>query len=306
MTGKRPARLIPAILLLSVACGCSETPYAELPKVSEDEVWHYAEQSVSFGARHAGSPEIRKYADWIRETAAKAAKCSVYSQKFREQTPHGEVLFENIIAEFPGKSRDFILIAAHYDIKRFHLLRNFRGANDGASGVAALLGMISALQNFNGTPPCGIRFVFFDGEECVNSYGPADGLHGSRHLARVWEKEGLLKQCRAMILLDMIGDRELTLTIPKNCTPALTETALRLAAETGFAGTCAQFESEILDDHVPFLEKGIPVINLIDFHYGPDNAFWHTEQDTLDKISAASIKNVADFAFGLFWKIAEN
>ena len=137
-------------------------------------------------------------------------------------------------------------------------------------------------------------------------YGPADGLHGSRALAREWEKNGTLKQCRAMILLDMIGDRDLTLTIPENCTKSLVQMAIRLAGETGFSGKCTEFNAEILDDHVPFLEKGTPSINLIDFDYGPGNAFWHTEQDSLDKISASSIRTVADFTIGLCWKIAEN
>ena len=278
----------------------------ELPKVSESEVWHYAEQSVSFGNRYSGSQEIRKYAEWIRETAARSEKFNVYAQKLREQTPAGEILFENIIAEIPGKSGDFIIVAAHYDIKRFRFLRNFQGANDGASGVAALLGMISALQNYGEIPPCGIRFVFFDGEECIDAYGPSDGLHGSRHLASEWEKNGLLKKCRAMILLDMIGDRNLTLTIPKNSTDSLIQKALKLARETGFNGKCTVLKSEILDDHVPFLEKGVPSINFIDFEYGPNNAFWHTEQDTLDKISASSIKKTADLALGLCWDIAES
>ena len=306
MRKKTLACLIPTLSLPFALCSCSKTPYAELPKVSENEVWDYAERSVAFGNRCAGSPEIRQYAAWIRKTAEQSSKFRVWSQKFSEQTPRGEVLFENIIAEIPGKNRDFILVAAHYDIKRFHLLRNFQGANDGASGAAALLGMISALQRHDRVPPLGIRFVFFDGEECMNQYGPADGLHGSRRLAREWEKDGTLKQCRAMILLDMIGDRDLTITIPENCTGSLVQRALRLARETGFGGTCTLFGSEILDDHVPFLEKGVPALNLIDFNYGPGNAFWHTEQDTLDKISAASIRNTADFVLGLCWDIAEN
>ena len=304
MTDRTFFRPIPLLLPLLLFCACSKAPHAPPPEVSEAEVWSYAEQSVAFGNRCSGSPEIRKYADWIRKTAAESAKFKVYPQPFRDATPRGDTLFENIIAEIPGRSRDFVLIAAHYDIKRFRLLRNFRGANDGASGVAALLGMISALQKDEHMPPCGIRFVFFDGEECMNEYGESDGLHGSRHLAREWEKSGILKKCRAMILLDMIGDRDLTLTIPENCTASLKEALLRLAGESGFRGKCLPFGSAILDDHVPFLEKGVPAVNLIDFEYGPGNAFWHTEEDTLDKISASSIKSAADLALRLCWHIA--
>ena len=116
----------------------------------------------------------------------------------------------------------------------------------------------------------------------------------------------MLKKCRGLILLDMIGDRNLTLTIPKNSTDSLIQKALKLARETGFNGKCTVLKSEILDDHVPFLEKGVPSIDFIDFEYGPNNAFWHTEQDTLDKISASSIKKTADLALGLCWDIAES
>ena len=166
MTCNRLRQLIPAIALPFLsACAPQKTPYAELPKVSETEVRRYAEQSVSFGNRYSGSTELRKYADWIRETISQSTKFRSSCHEFQERTLHGDVLFHNIIAEIPGKSRKFILIAAHYDIKRFNFIKDFQGANDGASGVAALLGMISALQKYEGELPCGIKFVFFDGEE---------------------------------------------------------------------------------------------------------------------------------------------
>ena len=130
-------KLIPAIALPFLsACAPQKTPYAELPKVSEAEVRRYAEQSVSFGNRYSGSTELRKYADWIRETISQSTKFRSSCHEFQERTLHGDVLFHNIIAEIPGKSRKFILIAAHYDIKRFNFIKDFQGANDGASGVA--------------------------------------------------------------------------------------------------------------------------------------------------------------------------
>ncbi len=305
MTGKYLRCLFPVLLLLLSACAPRKTPYAELPKVSEEELWRHAEKSVSFGNRHSGSHEHKRYADWILETLSQSQKFKVYAQEFREQTPLGNILFRNIIAEIPGKSSKFVIIGAHYDTKRFSFTKNFQGANDGASGVAALLGMVSALQKYDGEPPCGIRFVFFDGEECIEEYGPADGLHGSRRLAREWSENGMLKNCKAMILLDMVGDRDLTITIPKGCTEELIDRTLRLARENGLGSHFRIFESDMIDDHVPFLEQGVPAIDLIDFHYGPGNVFWHTTQDSLDNISAQSIKTVADFALGLCWDIAE-
>ena len=109
-----------------------------------------------------------------------------------------------------------------------------------------------------------------------------------------------------MILLDMVGDKDLTITIPKGCTKSLIDRTLRLAQENGLGSRFRVFKSDMIDDHVPFLERGVPAIDLIDFNYGPGNAFWHTTQDSLDKISAQSIKTVADFALGLYWNIAED
>lgn len=297
--------LFSVLCFLTSSCSRQRTKFSELPKVSEQEAWGYAEKSVAFGERHSGSKAIKAYGDWILEVIRKSPRFHASEQVFVNHTPHGSVQFRNLLAEIPGTSGKYILFGAHYDTKRFSFIKNFQGANDGASGVAALLSMISALNSYPKPLPVGFKFIFFDGEECVHSYEPNDGLHGSRHFVKHLQKSNLWKQCRAMILLDMIGDKELTITLPRNTTRQLANRLLKIATRNGYGANVRLSEMEILDDHVPFLEAGIPAINLIDFHYGPENAYWHTAEDSLDKISAQSIAITANLAIALAWDLAE-
>ena len=292
-----------SLALLTLAACSPAVPYSELPKTSPEYVWQYAEKSVAFGARWSGSAAIAEYADWIRRTASGFTKFKVTEHKFEEQTPGGRITFRNIIAEIPGRSREWVLIGAHYDAKKFLSIPGFQAANDGASGVAALLSMIRALDQYKGRPPFTLRFVFFDGEESLYSYTDNDGLHGSRALAELYQQNGELRKCRAMILLDMIGDRDLNFTLPANCSPALTAKLEQLIRENKPGLRYEKLSYDMLDDHAPFLQKGVPAIDLIDFEYGPGNSYWHSAGDTLDKISAESICTTADLVMGLIWNL---
>lgn len=289
-------------LLLLASCS-EEVPFSDLPRTDRDLAWKYAERSVAFGARHSGSKAISDHADWIRKTAASASRFTVSEHRFEEQTPGGKIAFRNIIAELPGRSREWVLIGAHYDAKKFLSVPGFQAANDGASGVAALLAMIHALDRYPGPPPFTLRFVFFDGEECQFQYSDSDGLHGSRALAEKYERSGELRNCRAMILLDMIGDRELNLTLPANNSPALAARLDKIMQKHFPSLRHEKLSYDMLDDHVPFLKRGVPALDLIDFDYGPGNCFWHTEGDTLDKISAQSICTIADLTMALIWDL---
>jgi glutaminyl-peptide cyclotransferase len=137
-----------------------------------------------------------------------------------------------------------------------------------------------------------ILFAFFDGEECLVNYGPNDGLHGSRRLAGRLKAAGTVRNTRAFILLDMVGDQKLTITVPRNSSPPLVAAAFAAAAVGGARNRFRLAPGGVLDDHVPFLEIGIPAIDIIDFEYGAaarGNEYWHTPQDTLDKLSAESL-----------------
>ncbi len=292
------------ILLFFLLCavlltGCGKTPP---PQTDADLAYRLTEKAASMSPHVSGTAELAETAEWIAEEAAKNPAAEVAFMKFREKTPAGETGFCNVTAEIPGRSKKFVIVGTHFDTKYFNAFP-FTGANDGASGTGALLAMIRALEGI--TPPVGIRFVFFDGEEARVAYGANDGLHGSRHAAEQWEKDGSLKDCLAMILLDMIGDRELCITLPADTPPRLRKLAKESAKETGRGGCISDYPFDILDDHIPFARKGIPAIDLIDFQYGPGNSYWHTPEDTMDKISKESLSTAADLTFRMIWKLAE-
>jgi len=295
--------VLSAVLGLFLAACSPEVPFSELPKTDAALAQQYAEKSVAFGARFSGSPAIAAYADWIRETAAKSARVTVSEHRFEDISPAGKMTFRNLIAEIPGRSREWVLIGCHYDAKKFLSTPGFQAANDGASGVAALLAMIRSFDQYPGKPPFTLRFVFFDGEECLYNYTDNDGLHGSRALAEKYERSGELKNCRAMILLDMIGDRDLNLTLPANSSPALADVLTRIIRQRFPTLRFEKLSYDMLDDHVPFFRRGVPSIDLIDFQYGPANSNWHTAGDTLENISAQSICTVADLTFALIWNL---
>ena len=282
-------------LFLLTSCGEKSLTLTGVPEIDGEYAFAMAKKSVSFGNRVSGSKEIILYGDWIEKESGGSSR-----RFYTPNTPVGKVHFRNIEVIIPGKKKEFLVIGAHYDTKRFSSFQ-FEGANDGGSGVGALLAMIKVLREKKIIPPYTLHFVFFDGEECMEEYGENDGLHGSRYYVVVNKKTGHLANCRGMILLDMIGDKDLKIAPGTESTPALVKQLLLLGEKTGKREFVGTFPGEILDDHVPFLKAGIPAIDLIDFSYGPNNLYWHTEMDTLDKISGKSIKTAADLAFLLIW-----
>lgn len=291
---------IPALLMLCSACSPASGP---APVTNGTLMAQLAEEHAKLGSRYAGSEGAEKAAKWIQAQCKKQnPQLKVTLQSFEEQTVSGKVRFHNVLASSGNGKRDFVLIAAHFDTKYFPPEVPFQGANDGASGVAALLGMIQALQNKS--LPMDVVFAFFDGEEARYDYGKMDGLHGSRHLAEKWKADGTLKHCKAMILLDMIGDKDLNITLSRDTDNRMRHLLFSAAEKMNLRKHVGDFSSTILDDHVPFQNNGIPCIDLIDFQYGPENSYWHTADDTLDKISGDSMKIAADLAMALYWQIA--
>jgi len=204
---------------------------------------------------------------------------------FIDDTPNGPLEFHNVLAVLPAKNPavPWIVLISHYDTKSG--IPNFVGANDGASSTALLITLYKLLTDCHKLP-FNFLFAFLDGEECQISYSANDGLHGSRRLARQLKDEG--RDVRAVIVLDMIGDADLHIAIPANCTPDLRARALAAATKAGTRDYFSLSKGAIIDDHVPFLELGFPVLNFIDFDYGPNNSYWHTSEDTPDKLSANS------------------
>ena len=262
---------------------------------SEDRAWRYASEYVGLGAKPAGGDGsgTAEAAEWIRQQLEEAGVAAEV-REFRDAAPSGEGMFRNVvgrIAASGGGEGKMVLLAAHYDTKTG--IEGFVGANDSGSGTGLLLELARSLA----AAPAGleVRVAFFDGEEAAVKYGPTDGFHGSRRLAAEMEERGELGRVAGMILLDMVGDRDLGLTLPLNGSPELTRLAFESARELGVREKFRLARFAIGDDHVAFAEKGVPTMDLIDFEYGGGpgrNEFWHTAEDTLDKMSAESLGTV--------------
>lgn len=236
-------------------------------KFDEDRAWKLLEHQVKIGPRTAGSPELKKLATFIK---ARIPRGRI------ESVPGG---LQNVVGEIPGKGKAIVL-AAHYDTKE---IPDFVGANDGAGGTAAVMEIarvMSKLKRPANAPP--IRFVFFDGEEATDDsdfYGT--GLRGSKHYANKHAKN-----IQKLILLDFVADKDLSIPREQSSDEKMWKD-LRAAAKR--AGAQSVFPDEesgaVMDDHTPFLQKGIPSIDLIDF----DFPCWHQTCDDLTAVSKASL-----------------
>jgi len=135
-------------------------------------------------------------------------------------------------------------------------------------------------------------FLFTDGEEAFVEWSTFDSTYGSRHLAKRWKQEGVAEKIKALILIDMIGDKDLHISYETNSTPWLMDLVWGTAGKMGFESILSLYKNSIQDDHIPFLDVGIPCVDIIDLSYGPENSYWHTEEDTPDKISPQSMETV--------------
>lgn len=263
-----------------------------------------AAEIVDIGPRPSGSEGAQAAAVFLDRLCRDAGLQSEVDE-WEEQTDAGQVTFRNVHAVLRGRAETRVLLGSHYDTKRLEDVPEFQGANDSASSSALLLELargLAAVRPWNG---CTVEFAFFDGEECVERYGTRDGLHGSRRYAARIRREGNEKLYRAMVLLDMVGDRDLRITLPSDTDPDLARRVFRIAESQGVRDAFGYFaRGTILDDHVPFRRLGIPAIDLIDFAYGPENRYWHTAEDTMDKLSAQSLRTVGRVCLQLVWELA--
>jgi len=242
----------------------------------------HVERLVAIGPRVAGSPGGVKARQYIVDSL-RAAGVTVRVEPFDADTPHGRLPMANIVAVIPGRRPDVILIAGHYDTKWFREFR-FVGANDGGSSAALLIELARRLRERPHEYTYWI--VWFDGEEARESWTPLDSLYGSRRMAADLEKSRRLP--RALIVADMIGDRDLGIRREAASTPWLTDLIWVSAARLGHTASFLPDVLPVEDDHAPFLRAGVPSALLIDFDYPP----WHTAADTLDKVSARSLEIV--------------
>ena len=218
----------------------------------------------------------------------KAAGIEAREEAWDADTPLGRVRMVNVIATIPGRRTDRIALATHYDTKLFREFR-FVGASDAASSTAAVLELGRVLKTRQNDYT--IELLFFDGEEAVvDWYRNNDNTYGSRRYVETAGTRGTLTGLKALVLLDMIGDRNLTIRRDTNSTRWLTDIVWASAAKLGHQMYFLRDETTIDDDHMPFLKAGIPAVDIIDLDYPA----WHTAQDDLDRVSARSLQIVGD------------
>jgi Zn-dependent M28 family amino/carboxypeptidase len=248
----------------------------------------YTQKAVSFGPRPAGSEAIRRLRAYIR-AELKPLRCQVTEDSWRASTPLGPIPMQNIVARFPGTSGSIVAITGHYDTKSMPGTY-FVGANDGGSSTGFLLEMARVVNRLPHKNE--IDLVWFDGEEAIGEWSDTDGTYGSRHLASRWAADGTLLKIKALINADMIGDRNLGILADANSTEWLRRQVWDTATRLGLSQYFSTQLGSMLDDHMPFVQAGASALDLIDFDYGPDNSWWHTDKDTMDKLSAASLQTV--------------
>lgn len=234
--------------------------------------------------RDAGTIRGKIAANRILDMASSVG-ADVRRDSFRAKTPKGEREMTNLYAEFKASDDQarWVVLISHYDTKPN---ANCAGANDGASTVGLLVAIANAFENW-AEPKGNLLLVWTDGEECIESYDGNDGFWGSKRAVEYITSKDYKVQ--AVICADMLGDKDLSISIPANGDERLRKIALQAAKRIGEPNLVRLTDDLVKDDHVAFLEKGIPAIDLIDFSYGPNNSYWHTSQDTIDNISEASL-----------------
>ena len=295
--------LVPVLILV---CACRQEPAAAGPEPTAAppaapaagklaRQVDAAKLSEAFAALNRLSPRppaSKALADcraFIRERL-RAGGLSVQEEPFQALTPVGPFQMANVIGEKPGRSGRIIYLATHIDTKRMPGVR-FVGANDSGSSTAAVLELARVLSAADTRHT--YRFAFFDGEEALGrNITETDGLYGSRAHARELERRRESGQVRAFILLDMIGDMNLNLTDDQNSSGELRSLLADCCRQLGDTAMLDGQRGAIVDDHMPFRELGIPVLDIIDFEYGYMNSYWHTERDVPENVSVDSIARV--------------
>ena len=279
-------RLSRAALFLPVALACAVTQTPSPPRFDGARAFEHVRQLVDIGPRVAGTDGAREARAYIAKQMA-ALGLQAVEQPFEAKTPLGLANMANVRVMLPGDSKTGrLILAGHYDTKLFKDFR-FVGANDGGSSAAFLIEMARVLKDRRNALP--IELLFFDGEEAVVEWRDNDHTYGSRYYVDAARKDGTLKDIRALILVDMIGDRDLRILREPRSTRWLTDTIWSTAKKLKRPEFVDE-EFEVLDDHIPFLDAGVQAIDLIDLDY-PD---WHQAGDTLDKISPKSLQAVGD------------
>lgn len=290
-----------SVLFALAAIGCLQAAQPAAPRFDGARAFEDVRQLVAIGTRVAGTPGAQAARDYIRKQL-KAAGLTVEEQPFEATTPLGRVKMVNLRVTLPAspaqsapsgaQSAARLVIGGHYDTKLFKEF-TFVGANDSGSSTAFLIELGRALKSRANRVP--IELLFLDGEESVVEWQGQDHTYGSRYYVEAARKDGTLKNIRAFILVDMIGDHNLVIKREGNSTPSLIEAIWSAAKRLNRR----EFVDEIYpveDDHLEFLAARVPSVDLIDLEYSTRSGevAWHTRHDTLENVSAGSLQAVGD------------
>jgi len=239
---------------------------------------HVAKQ-VAFGPHPSGSQANAQAQAYILSELSSYG-CIAGIDPFNAQTPAGPIAMKNILVKVPGDKPAILLLGTHYDTKK---LDNFVGADDGGSSTAVMLELARLLCAQHS--PYQVWIAFFDGEEAVQQWSDTDSRYGSRQMSAKLTMSGDLPKVKAFLLADIVGTRNLRFKRESNSTKSLTDLVWTTAAKLGYSSVFVRDETPIEDDHLSFLKRGVPCVDVIDLEI----PYWHTPQDTLDKISSKSL-----------------
>ena len=265
--------------------------------VSGASALEFTRRAVAFGPRPPGSAADIALQNYIIAELRKDG-CEIIEDAFTAKTPQGMIAMKNIIAKFPGKgpAHRAIAITGHFDTKYFPG-RKFVGASDGGSSTGLLLELARVLAHQPRIDD--VYLAFFDGEEAFGEWSDTDSLYGSRHLVARWRQDGTLQRLKALINVDMIGDKNLNIPRETNGNAALTSLVWRTAADLGYKAFFIDQQIGEDDDHMPFVRAGVAAIDLIDIDYPP----WHNDTDTMDKLSAQSMEIVGTVVYEVIQRL---
>jgi glutaminyl-peptide cyclotransferase len=259
------------------------------PTFDGDRAMQYVKDIVKFGPRPLGSDNHKKVEEYL---AARLKGDDVESDAFIADTPEGRFPVHNFIAKYAGTKDGIVVIASHYDTNYPLRKTSYVGANDGGSSSALLLELANQLRGKT-RDGYSVWLVWDDAEEAMKPDTEMpfmdDSLYGIEHIAKKWEADGTLKKIKAFLLADMIGDADLNIDRDLNSTPWLEDVVGEAAKRLGYQSHFFEHNNKVSDDHLPFVKRGVPCADLIDFSYGYNNVFWHTPQDTVDKLSTKSL-----------------
>jgi glutaminyl-peptide cyclotransferase len=295
-----PVRAATSFVLICSVLACSGSagaagapqaaPQAPAPAYDSARAWEHLKAMVALGPRPSGSDALRQTRAYITRQISSLG-LTVQEQAFTATTPIGPIDMVNLVVTLPGRRTDRILFTGHYDTKLFKDIK-FVGASDGASSGAFLIELVRALKDQ--PREFTYEFVWFDGEESIVEWNiEADATYGSRFYAQQARKANALNTIKALVLVDMIGNKNLQIERDSNSSAWLNDIVWAAARKLG-KKQFADISTSIEDDHLHFVRAGVPSIDIIDLNKYIAEGHWHTATDTLENVSAASLQVVGD------------